>query len=83
MSPEPPPNFNSGRDIPYSAALSSTAPPSELACWRSNVATRGLSKRSGKRTVCGIVSVVTQGPPWWVTVCANSIYTTRRPLFFY
>ena len=24
----------------------------------------GLQNRSGKRTVCGTVSVVTQGPPW-------------------
>ena len=70
---------------PYtrSAALSRTAPPSELGCWRSNVATIGLSQRSGKRTVCGIVCGVTQGPPWWVNGCVHSVYTTRGSLFLY
>ena len=44
---------------PYtrSAALSRTAPPSELACSWLNLANSGLSNRSGNRTVCGTVSV--------------------------
>ena len=52
-------------DQPYtrSAALSRMAPPSELACSRSNVATTGLSNRSGNRTLCAIVGSVTQEPP--------------------
>ena len=66
---------------PYtrSAALSRTAPPSELACSWLNVATRGLSNRSGNRTLCGIVSGVTQGPPSWLNVCIHYVCTTRRP----
>ena len=62
---------------PYSrsAALSRTAPPSELARWRSNAATTGLSKRSGKRTVWGIVSVVKQGSPWH-----RRAYASRDPV---
>ena len=48
-----------------SAAFSRIAPPSELACSWLNWANSGLSNRSGNRTVCGTVSVVTQGPPWW------------------
>ena len=41
---------------PYtrSAALSRTAPPSELACSWLNWANSGLSNRSGNRTVCGV-----------------------------
>ena len=67
---------------PYtrSAALSRTAPPSELACSWLNVATRGLSNRSGNRTLCGIVSGVTQGPPSWLNVYTHYVCTTRRPL---
>ena len=67
---------------PYtrSAALSRTAPPSELACSRLNVATRGLSKRSGNRTVCDIVSGVMQGSPLWLNACEHNVYTTRRLL---
>ena len=66
---------------PYtrSAALSRVAPPSELACGRSNAATNGLSNRFGKRTVCDIVSDVTQGPPWWCKrLSALRLYATRR-----
>ena len=50
---------------PYtrSAALSRMAPPSELACSRSNVATTGLPNRSANRTLCAIVGSVTQEPP--------------------
>ena len=43
--------------------LEQHAPPSELACSRSNVATTGLPTSSGNRTRCGIVGFVTQGPP--------------------
>ena len=43
----------------------------------------GLVEEIRKEALCGIVSGVTQEPPWWVTVCANAIYTTRRPLYFY
>ena len=64
---------------PYtrSAALSRT-PPSELACSRLNVATRGLSKRSGNRTVYDILSGVTQGSPLWLNACDHNVCTTRR-----
>ena len=39
----------------------------------------GLSNRSGNRTLCGIVSGVTQGPPSWLNVCIHYVCTTRRP----
>ena len=68
------------RSYTRSAALSSTAPPSELACSRSNVATTGLPTSSGNRTRCGIVGFVKQRPPLCENACRQQCFSTRRPL---
>ena len=45
--------------------LQQNRPAVGTGCSWLNWANSGLSNRSGNRTVCGTVSVVTQGPPWW------------------